>query len=63
MAVSASISRGGKQPVIVFFMFFTLHAEGGFGGLPNSFTLAAAEAAANEDADDDEASQHRHGDD
>lgn len=31
--------------------------------LPAFFTLAAAEAAANEDADDNEASQHRHGDD
>lgn len=33
-----------------------------FSLVPNSFTLAAAEAA-NKDGDDDDASQHRHGDD
>lgn len=31
--------------------------------LPDFFALAAAEAAANEDTDDYDASQHRHGDD
>lgn len=31
--------------------------------LPDFFTLAAAAAAANKDADDEDAGQHRHGDD
>lgn len=30
---------------------------------PDFFTLAAAEAAADEDGDEEEAGQHRHGDD
>lgn len=65
-AVSAWIGReGGGQPIVFSRPLF---AEGGkklvwTQILPDFFTLAAAEAAANEDTDDYDASQHRHGDD
>lgn len=65
-AVSAWIGEGGGGQPIVFSR--PLFAEGGkelvwMQILPDFFTLAAAEAAADEDTDNYDASQHRHGDD